>query len=118
MTDQTPAFSSIADEAQYWKRKAEEYKSAAVEAKQELEEFQEGSRELELELEAQLGQQETKLKDLETINTRLKLENEQLRVKLDDSRFGRDEKRQIQNTSQISKMDDEIKRYCESIIQG
>ena len=76
----------------YWANMAQQWKKEALAAKEELEEFQEGSRELELELEAQLGQQERKLKDLETINTRLQLENEQLRVKLEDSRFGRDEK--------------------------
>ena len=47
MSEPTPAFSSPAEEAHYWKTKAEEFQAAAVEAKQELEEFQEGSRELE-----------------------------------------------------------------------
>lgn len=83
MTDQTPAFSSIADEAQYWKRKAEEYKSAAVEAKQELEEFQEGSRELEQELESQLEQAENKMKELKALSNKLHLENDNLRDKLE-----------------------------------
>ena len=67
MTDKTPAFSSPADEAQYWKMKAEEYKTAAVEAKQELEEFQVGSRELEVELESQLEQTENKNKELKSL---------------------------------------------------
>ena len=35
MSDQPPAFTSPAAEAQYWKQKAEEYKTAAAEAKQE-----------------------------------------------------------------------------------
>uniref|UniRef100_A0A4W5KKE4 Uncharacterized protein n=1 Tax=Hucho hucho TaxID=62062 RepID=A0A4W5KKE4_9TELE len=51
------------------------YRSAAVpyhEAQEELLEFQEGSRELEAELEAQLGQAEHRLRDLHTENQRLK----------------------------------------------
>lgn len=41
-------------------------------AQEELQEFQEGSRELEAELEAQLAQAEHRLRDLQTENERLK----------------------------------------------
>ena len=70
MSDQPPAFTSPAEEALYWKQKAAEYKTAAVEAKQELEEFQEGSRELEQELESQLEQTENKMKDLKSLTNK------------------------------------------------
>lgn len=43
-------------------------------------EFQEGSRELEAELEAQLGQAEHRMKDLHSENQRLKNEVEILKV--------------------------------------
>lgn len=43
-------------------------------------EFQEGSRELEAELEAQLGQAEHRLRDLHTENQRLKSELDNLKV--------------------------------------
>lgn len=50
------------------------------EAQEELQEFQEGSRELEAELEAQLGQAEHRMKDLQSENQRLKNEVESLKV--------------------------------------
>ena len=46
-------------------------------------EFQEGSRELEAELEAQLEQAEMKTKELKAMSNRLQMENEQLRDKLE-----------------------------------
>ncbi|GFR26019.1 hypothetical protein TNCT_211791 [Trichonephila clavata] len=45
---------------------------------QELEEFQEGSRDLETELEAQLTQAEAKNKELAAANSQLKVECERL----------------------------------------
>lgn len=49
-------------------------------AQEELQEFQEGSRELEAELEAQLCQAEHRLRDLQTENERLKNEVANLKV--------------------------------------
>ena len=49
---------------------AGEYKAAAEEAKTELEEFQEGSRELEHELESQLEQAEAKMKELKSLSNK------------------------------------------------
>lgn len=49
-------------------------------AQEELQEFQEGSRELEAELEAQLGQTEHRLRDLQSENERLKNEMSNLKV--------------------------------------
>lgn len=50
------------------------------ETKLDLEEFQESSRELETELEAQLLQTETRNKELKTLSSRLQLECESLKV--------------------------------------
>lgn len=50
------------------------------EAREELAEFQEGSRELEAELEAQLVQAEQRNRDLQADNQRLKYEVETLKV--------------------------------------
>ena len=69
--------------ARYWRGKAGEWKKAAEAAKEELDEFQEGSRELEHELETQLEQAEMKNKDLKALTNRLQMENEQLRDKLE-----------------------------------
>lgn len=49
-------------------------------AQEELQEFQEGSRELEAELEAQLGQAEHRIRDLHSENQRLKSEVDTLKV--------------------------------------
>jgi hypothetical protein len=49
-------------------------------AKEELEEYQSSSRELELELEAQLETAESKIKELTAVNSRLVMELEGLRV--------------------------------------
>lgn len=56
------------------------YFCSCEEAQEELLEFQEGSRELEAELEAQLSQAETRIKDLHSENQRLKNEVETLKV--------------------------------------
>lgn len=54
--------------------------SSCYDAQEELQEFQEGSRELEAELEAQLGQAEHRLRDLHIENERLKNEMANLKV--------------------------------------
>uniref|UniRef100_A0A673VKT6 NudE neurodevelopment protein 1 like 1 n=1 Tax=Suricata suricatta TaxID=37032 RepID=A0A673VKT6_SURSU len=51
-----PNFSSLKEETAYWKELSLKYKQSFQEARDELVEFQEGSRELEAELEAQLVQ--------------------------------------------------------------
>lgn len=56
-------------------------------AQEELQEFQEGSRELEAELEAQLSQAEHRLRDLQTENEKVKNEVSNLKVNLLTSPF-------------------------------
>ena len=51
-------------------------------AREELDEYQTSSRELEAELETQIEQLEAKKKELLSANSRLQLENENLRVSL------------------------------------
>ena len=53
---------------------------SCYDAQEELQEFQEGSRELEAELEAQLSQAEYRLRDLQIENERLKNEVVNLKV--------------------------------------
>uniref|UniRef100_A0A8C9E8H3 Nuclear distribution protein nudE-like 1 n=1 Tax=Phocoena sinus TaxID=42100 RepID=A0A8C9E8H3_PHOSS len=48
-----PEFSSLKEETAYWKELSLKYKQSFQEAQDELVEFQEGSQELEAELEAQ-----------------------------------------------------------------
>ena len=51
-----------------------------AESRDELDEFQENSRELEAELEAQLEQQEARVKDLTSRLARVQTENDQIKV--------------------------------------
>lgn len=50
------------------------------ETKLELEEFQDSSRELEAELEAQLEQTEARNRELKSLSARLQLESDSLKV--------------------------------------
>lgn len=76
--DCTPSFSSSAEESAHWKSVAEDFRRRYEESAEELEEFQISSRELEAELEAQLEQAETKVRELTSANQRLVMENESL----------------------------------------
>eukprot|EP00088_Acartia_fossae_P020117 TRINITY_DN21792_c0_g1_i12.p1 TRINITY_DN21792_c0_g1~~TRINITY_DN21792_c0_g1_i12.p1 ORF type:complete len:325 (-),score=101.41 TRINITY_DN21792_c0_g1_i12:617-1591(-) len=78
-----PVFTDSCEEIAYWRAKAEEYRLQAQNTKEELDEFQEGSRELEAELEAQLEQVEIKNKELKSLTNRLQMENEEIKDKLE-----------------------------------
>ncbi|XP_012986707.1 nuclear distribution protein nudE-like 1-B isoform X1 [Esox lucius] len=99
-TEMIPKFTSKDDEIDYWKTLSLKYKNSYHEAQEELVEFQEGSRELEAELEAQLGQAEHRLRDLHTENQRLKSEMDNLKEKL--------EQQYAQSYKQISMLEDEL----------
>ncbi|KAK2716860.1 hypothetical protein QYM36_007118 [Artemia franciscana] len=77
-------FSSVDEELKYWKAKAVEYKEGMDEMKEELEEYQTSSKELELELESQLEQAETKCREFRTQSNRLLLENSTLKEKIEN----------------------------------
>ncbi|XP_013778682.1 nuclear distribution protein nudE-like 1 [Limulus polyphemus] len=93
MEEEMPSFLSSREEAAYFKQLALEYKEKWKDSQVELQEFQEGSRELESELEAQLVQAEKANKDLRSVNTRLQLERESLQEKLE--KIHQDNQRQI-----------------------
>ncbi|CAI5675626.1 unnamed protein product [Oreochromis niloticus] len=99
-TEMIPKFSSKDEEVDYWKSQALKYKKSCHEAQEELQEFQEGSRELEAELEAQLGQAEQRLRDLQSENERLKNEVSNLKEKL--------EQQYAQSYKQISLLEDDL----------
>nr|XP_040033096.1 nuclear distribution protein nudE-like 1-A isoform X1 [Gasterosteus aculeatus aculeatus] len=99
-TDMTHKFSSKDEEIDFWKALSLKYKESCQEAREELLEFQEGSRELEAELEAQLGQAERRMKDLQSENGRLKNEVEAMK-----ERF---EHQYTQSYKQISMLEDDL----------
>lgn len=76
-------FSSSQEEAEYWRKKAIEYKQSLEETREELEEFQSGSRELEAELEAQLEQTEGRCSEYQSQLNRLAIENDSLKERLE-----------------------------------
>ncbi|XP_076122638.1 nuclear distribution protein nudE-like 1-B [Alosa pseudoharengus] len=99
-TEMMPKFSSKDEEIEYWKNLSIKYKQSCHDAQEELQEFQEGSRELEAELEAQLGQAEHRIRDLQAENQRLKNEVESLKEKL--------EQQYAQSYKQISMLEDDL----------
>ncbi|KAJ8251405.1 hypothetical protein GJAV_G00220990 [Gymnothorax javanicus] len=98
--DMIPKFSSKEEEIDYWKVLSLKYKKSWQEARDELVEFQEGSRELEAELEAQLGQAEGRVRDLQAENQRLKGEVDTLKV-LPEQQYS-------QSYKQISLLEDDL----------
>uniref|UniRef100_A0A8C6XNQ3 NudE neurodevelopment protein 1 like 1 n=1 Tax=Naja naja TaxID=35670 RepID=A0A8C6XNQ3_NAJNA len=98
--EEIPQFSTSEEEAAYWKELTLKYKQSFQEAHEELAEFQEGSRELEAELEAQLVQAEQRNRDLQADNQRLKQEVETLKEKL--------EHQYAQNYKQVSLLEDDL----------
>ncbi|RVE59984.1 hypothetical protein OJAV_G00193830 [Oryzias javanicus] len=95
-----PSFSSKEEEIDFWKALSFKYKKGCEEAQEELLEFQEGSRELEAELEAQLSQAEHRIKDFHSENQRLKNEVETLKEKL--------EQQYSQSYKQITLLEDDL----------
>ncbi|XP_062858836.1 nuclear distribution protein nudE-like 1-A isoform X2 [Trichomycterus rosablanca] len=95
-----PKFSSKDEEIDFWKTLSLKYKKSYKEAQEELLEFQEGSRELEAELETQLGQAEHRLRDLQADNQRLHHELDTLKEKL--------EHQYAQSYKQISMLEDDL----------
>ncbi|XP_053551055.1 nuclear distribution protein nudE homolog 1 [Bombina bombina] len=75
------SFSSVEEERLYWKDLAMQYKKLVQNAQEELQEFQEGSREYEAELELQLQQIENQNRDVLSENNRLRMELESLKEK-------------------------------------
>ncbi|XP_036428283.1 nuclear distribution protein nudE-like 1-A isoform X2 [Colossoma macropomum] len=99
-TNVIPKFSSKDEEIDFWKALSLKYKKSCKEAQEELLEFQEGSRELEAELETQLGQAENRLRDLQADNQRLQHELDTLKEKL--------EQQYAQSYKQISMLEDDL----------
>lgn len=93
-------FSSEEEAASYWKELAMSYKRRAEDAQEELREFQEGSREYELELETQLQQVEGRNRELQSENSRLRLELDAIKEKF--------ETQHSEGYRQISALEDDL----------
>ncbi|XP_075941308.1 nuclear distribution protein nudE homolog 1 isoform X2 [Anarhichas minor] len=76
-----PGFGSLEEELQYWKDQAARQQQSAEEAQEELQEFQQMSRDYEVELEAELKQCEARNRELLSANHRLRMELENYKEK-------------------------------------
>ncbi|XP_019939651.1 nuclear distribution protein nudE homolog 1 [Paralichthys olivaceus] len=79
----THKFSSLEEELGFWKEQAQRHQQRADEAQEELQEFQQMSRDYEAELETELKQCEGRNKDLLLNNNRLRMELENIKDKFD-----------------------------------
>ncbi|MCJ8739024.1 hypothetical protein PDJAM_G00042400 [Pangasius djambal] len=78
-----PAFSSVEEERDYWKERAAQHQQSADEARDELQEFQQMSRDYEAELETELKQCEARNRELLATNNRLRAELEGFKVRVE-----------------------------------
>lgn len=112
-------FSSPGEELKYWRERALDSEREAKEVKEEFQEFQEGSRELEAELETQLEQSEHKVKEYRSLSNRLQMENDQLKSKLEQChREYHFQISELQNElSEIKSIKDELNKYVRELEQ-
>ncbi|KFV61544.1 Nuclear distribution protein nudE 1, partial [Dryobates pubescens] len=113
-------FSSVEEEARYWKEMAMKYKQHAENTQEELQEFQEGSREYEAELETQLQQTESRNRDLLSENNRLRMELESIKEKIEMEHSER--YRQISaledDLAQTKAIKDQLQKYIRELEQA
>ncbi|XP_034448303.1 nuclear distribution protein nudE homolog 1 [Hippoglossus hippoglossus] len=76
-----PEFGSLEEELEYWKEQAARHQQSAEEAQEELQEFQQMSRDYEGELETELKQCEARNRELLAANDRLRMELENYKEK-------------------------------------
>ncbi|XP_068193833.1 nuclear distribution protein nudE homolog 1 isoform X2 [Antennarius striatus] len=76
-----PEFGSPEEELDYWKDQAARHQQSAEEAQDELQEFQQMSRDYEVELEMELKQCEARNRELLAANNRLRMELENYKDK-------------------------------------
>uniref|UniRef100_A0A336MIG7 CSON012771 protein n=1 Tax=Culicoides sonorensis TaxID=179676 RepID=A0A336MIG7_CULSO len=79
---EVPNFTSVAEELEFWKKKANLFLSEKNDIQKEFDDFMEGSQQLEAELETTIKQNEQQLSRLGQNVEQLKLENESLKKKL------------------------------------
>ncbi|XP_060946195.1 nuclear distribution protein nudE homolog 1-like [Limanda limanda] len=76
-----PEFGSLEEELEYWKEQAVRHQQSAEEVQEELQEFQQMSRDYEGELETELKQCEVRNRELLVANDRLRMELENYKEK-------------------------------------
>ncbi|XP_076455263.1 nuclear distribution protein nudE homolog 1-like isoform X1 [Babylonia areolata] len=118
--DSAKRFATPIEEIEHWRSLAQKFKQELEESKEELEEYQISSRELEAELEAQLKQLEKRNKELESSTTKLQSEVESLREKLDKLQKSSHKKTAEleDNLAQVTAYKDELQKYIRELEQA
>ncbi|XP_029945460.1 nuclear distribution protein nudE homolog 1-A-like [Salarias fasciatus] len=115
-----PEFGSLEEELEYWKEQAARHQQSAEEAQEELQEFQQMSRDYEVELEAELKQCEARNRELLTANNRLRMELENYKDKYETQHS--EAYRQISSLegdlAETSAIRDQFQRYVRELEQA
>ncbi|TNN57992.1 Nuclear distribution protein nudE 1 [Liparis tanakae] len=113
-------FASLAEELGFWKEQSEAHQQRADEAQEELQEFQQMSREYEAELETELKQCEGRNKELLLNNNRLRIELENIKEKFETQHS--DAFRHIstleENLAQTTAVRDHLQKYIRELEQS
>ncbi|XP_056264535.1 nuclear distribution protein nudE homolog 1 [Pseudoliparis swirei] len=113
-------FASLAEELGFWKEQSEAHQQRADEAQEELQEFQQMSREYEAELETELKQCEGRNKELLLNNNRLRVELENIKEKFEAQHS--DAFRHIstleENLAQTTAVRDHLQKYIRELEQS
>ncbi|KAL2087065.1 hypothetical protein ACEWY4_018124 [Coilia grayii] len=94
------SFKSLEEEVTYWKEVAVKYQQSARDAHDELQEFQQMSRDYETELETELKQCEARNRELQSNNERMRSELESIKEKF--------EVQHSDSFRQMSRLEDEL----------
>ncbi|XP_013402778.1 nuclear distribution protein nudE homolog 1 isoform X2 [Lingula anatina] len=119
MDDSDKKFSSPQEEIAHWRRKAEEFKLSLEDTREELEEFQISSRELEAELETQLEQSDNKNRELHAANERLQMELDSIKEKLEQTQetYHKQLTELQDDLAQVKAFKDELQKYIRELEQ-
>ncbi|XP_059204408.1 nuclear distribution protein nudE homolog 1-A-like [Centropristis striata] len=121
MGDPEPSeFGSLEEELEYWKEQAARHQQSANEAQEELQEFQQMSRDYEVELETELKQCEARNRELLSANNRLRMELENYKEKYETQHS--EAHRQISNLegdlAETTAVRDQLHRYIRELEQA
>ncbi|XP_056136341.1 nuclear distribution protein nudE homolog 1-like [Lampris incognitus] len=117
---ETHKFASIQEELVFWKEQAQSHHQRAEEAQEELQEFQQMSRDYEAELETELKQCEARNKELLSDNNRLRMELESIKEKFEAQHS--EAFRQLSNLegdlAETSAIRDQLQKYIRELEQS
>ncbi|KAI7803858.1 nuclear distribution protein nudE homolog 1 [Triplophysa rosa] len=115
-----PSFASVEEERDYWKEQTAQLQQRAEEAQEELQEFQQMSRDYEVELETELKQCEARNRELLTTNNRLRMDLDNYKEKYETQQS--EAVRQIStlegDLSETTAIKDQLHKYIRELEQS